>query len=139
MAALLLYSHKCAHCKDLLEYIDTNEKLKSIIQLQNIHTNGIPEEYRKKISRMPTMLTKNNKILVGSEIKQWLESLLPSDISNCPIGDGCNIAYGIDGESTDDSFFNLDMYGQSLQPAMTKELELKINRNVGEAFNTYKD
>ena len=44
-----------------------------------------------------------------------------------------------DGDDGDGSFFSLDSYGQSLQPAMTKELEAKISRNVGEAFNNYKD
>jgi len=139
MSALLIYSPKCSHCKDLIQYLLNTPKLQPLIELHNVHERPIPPEYKNKISRVPTMLTKNNKILVGSEIKQWLESLLPSDISNCSIGGSCNITYNIDGEDGDGSFFSLDSYGQSLQPAMTKDLETKISRNVGEAFNNYKD
>jgi len=36
----------------------------------------------------------------------------------------------LDGEDNDTSVFSLDNYGQSLQPAMTRELEEKINRDV---------
>lgn len=140
MAALLIYSPKCSHCNDLLEYLRKTPKLQALVQLHNVHENPIAPEYKNKISRVPTLLTKNSKILVGSEIKQWLESLLPSDISNCPIGSSCNITYSIDGDDgSEGSFFSLDSYGQSLQPAITKDLEAKINRNVGEAYNTYKD
>ena len=139
MAALLIYSHKCSHCIELIQYLQNTPKLQSIVQLHNVHEKAISPEYKNKISRVPTLLTKNSKILVGAEIKQWLESLLPSDISNCPIGGSCNITYSIDGDEGDGSFFSLDNYGQSLQPAMTKDLESKISRNVGEAFNTYKD
>ena len=139
MAALLIYSHKCSHCNDLLEFLRNNTKLQPLVQLHNVHEKPISPEYKNKISRVPTLLTKNSKILVGAEIKQWLESLLPSDISNCPVGGSCNITYSIDGDDGDGSFFSLDNYGQSLQPAMTKDLEAKISRNVGEAFNNYKD
>jgi len=140
MAALLIYSHKCSHCKELIEYLQTTPKLQPLVHLHNVHEKPIAPEYKSKISRVPTLLTKNSKILVGSEIKQWCESLLPSDISNCPIGSSCSITYNIDGDDgSEGSFFSLDSYGQSLQPAMTKDLEAKISRNVGEAFNTYKD
>ena len=44
----------------------------------------------------------------------------------------------IDGKDDDDGVFNLDNYGVSLQPAMTKELEERINRSVNEAYNNIK-
>ena len=44
----------------------------------------------------------------------------------------------IDGSDKDSSLFFLDNYGQSLQPAMTKELEEKINRDVSKG-EVYKD
>ena len=40
----------------------------------------------------------------------------------------------LDGEGIDE-LFNLDSYGMSLQPAMTKELEEKINQSVSDAYN----
>jgi len=43
----------------------------------------------------------------------------------------------LDGDENDTDMFSLDSYGQSLQPAMTRELEEKINRDVskGVAYN----
>ena len=43
----------------------------------------------------------------------------------------------LDGDDNDADIFTLDNYGQSLQPAMTRELEEKINRDVskGIAYN----
>jgi hypothetical protein len=76
------------------------------------------------------MLTKNGKILVGNEIKNWLDSLLPTEeLSNWGFSGGCSMTT-LDGEDNDAAVFSLDNYGQSLQPAMTRELEEKINRDV---------
>jgi hypothetical protein len=36
----------------------------------------------------------------------------------------------LDGEDNEADMFSLDNYGQSLQPAMSRELEEKINRDV---------
>tara|TARA_B110000495_G_scaffold203243_1_gene226101 strand:- start:2108 stop:2374 length:267 start_codon:yes stop_codon:yes gene_type:complete len=87
------------------------------------------------------MLTKNGKILVGNEIKNWLESLLPKkDIDHAGFGgDVCSMT-SLEGSARDSSMFYLDNYGQSLQPAMTKELEEKISRDVskGEAYTDLK-
>jgi hypothetical protein len=76
------------------------------------------------------MLTKNGKILVGNEIKNWLDSLLPSkEVSNWGFGVGCSMTT-LEGEENDSEIFSLESYGQSLQPAMTRELEEKISRDV---------
>ena len=77
------------------------------------------------------MLTKNGKILVGTEIKNWLDSLLPAkEISQGSIGAfGCSMT-SLDGDTPNSDLFSLNDYGQSLQPAMTKELEEKISREV---------
>jgi len=83
------------------------------------------------------MLTKNGKILVGSEIKNWLDSLLPTkEVSNWGFSGGCSMTT-LEGDENDTDIFSLDNYGQSLQPAMTRELEEKINRDVskGIAYN----
>jgi hypothetical protein len=85
------------------------------------------------------MLTKNGKLLVGKEIKNWLTSLLPSnDLSHHEFGAFGSSMSSIDGKDSDDAVFNLDSYGVSLQPAMTKELEERINRSVSEAYNNIK-
>jgi len=48
----------------LVEYINDNNQLKQLIHYHNVNTQGIPREYTNKINRVPTMLTKNGKILV---------------------------------------------------------------------------
>lgn len=129
--SLLIYSPRCKHSMDVIEYINNVPQLKQLVHYHNINTQGIPPNYRNKINRVPTMLTKNGKILVGNEIKNWLDSLLPKkEVENSGIG-----AFGYSMSSLDDSdtatdMFRLDDYGKSLQPAMTKELEEKINREV---------
>jgi hypothetical protein len=85
------------------------------------------------------MLTKNGKHLVGKEIKNWLASLLPNnELTHHEFGAFGTSMSSIDGKEDDDSVFNLDNYGVSLQPAMTKELEERINRSVNEAYNNIK-
>ena len=131
-SALLVFSPKCKHSLDILQFIDGNDQLKQIVQTHDVNRLGVPQQYAKQITRVPTMLTKNGKILVGNEIKAWLESLLPQTFTNCDLfsckGFGCS---SLDGSEMDDgSMFSLDNYGRSLQPAMTKELQEKINQKV---------
>ena len=44
-----------------------------MVKFHNINTQGIPQKYAGSITRVPTLLTQNGKILVGNEIKAWLE------------------------------------------------------------------
>jgi len=116
---------------DVIEYINKVTQLKQIISYHNINTQGIPQNYKNKINRVPTMLTKNGKILVGNEIKNWLDSLLPKkEVENGSIGGFGGSMFSLEGGENNSDMFCLDDYGQSLQPAMTKELEEKINREV---------
>ena len=127
--ALLLYSNKCTFSAEVLTFISNNSQLKQIIQLHNINTHGVPQQYAGKITRVPTLLTKNGKMLVGNEVKQWLVSLLPvEELTTCNIQGKCGFS-SLDGQD-DNSLFELDHYGQSLQPAMTPELQAKINKSV---------
>lgn len=135
--SLLIYSPRCKFSMEVIEYINQHKQLQQLVHYHNINTQGVPPAYRNKITRVPTMLTKNGKILVGSEIKNWLVSLLPNrEIQNCGFGGRCSMTT-LDDEDNDTELFALDSYGQSLQPAMTRELEEKINRDVskGVAYN----
>lgn len=126
--SLLIYSPKCSHSLDLIDYIKRQPQLAQLVNYHNVNTQGIPSQYAHQITRVPTMLTKNGKFLVGNEIKNWLESLLPNnEIETCGFG-GCSMTT-LDGENNSD-IFGLDDYGRTLQPAMTPELEEKINRDV---------
>lgn len=129
--SLLIYSPRCKHSMDVIEYINDVPQLKQLVHYHNINTQGIPPNYRNKINRVPTMLTKNGKILVGNEIKNWLDSLLPKkEVERAVIGAFGGSMASLDGNDINSGMFRLDDYGQSLQPAMTKELEEKINREV---------
>jgi hypothetical protein len=132
--SLLLFSPKCNHSLDVIEYINKHKQLKQIVHYHNVSILGIPPQYKNKITRVPTMLTKNGKILVGREIQNWLESLLPvQELETCGFGGMSSTT--LDGESTSD-MFGLDDYGRSLQPAMTPELQEKISRKVEDgAYN----
>jgi hypothetical protein len=132
MAALLIYSQKCSHSIEIVNFLQASPQLKQAVQLHDVNRLGVPKQYAKQITRVPTMLTKNGKILVGKEIKAWLESLLPNNFVNCDLN-GCkgfgNFA-SFDGSDDGGNIFSLDQYGQSLQPAMTPELQEKINKKV---------
>ena len=137
--SLLVYSPNCPHSLEIVEYIKNNAQLKQLVKFHNINTQGIPYNYRSSITRVPTMLTKNGKLLVGNEIKNWLNSLLPNnEWSHYEFGAFGGSMTSLDGKDDDDNAFSLDNYGVSLQPAMTKELEAKINRSVNEAYNNIK-
>jgi len=115
---------------EVIEYINRQPQLTQLVHYHNINTQGIPPAYKNKITRVPTMLTKNGKVLVGTEIKNWLDSLLPNkEIGNWGFSGACSMTT-LDSEDNDSEMFELDSYGQSLQPAMTRELEEKISRDV---------
>jgi hypothetical protein len=135
--SLLLYSPRCKHSTEVIEYIQNNPQLKQLVHYHNVNTQGIPPAYKNKINRVPTLLTKNGKLLVGNEIRNWLDSLLPNkELTNWFPGGTCSMTT-LDDNENDSDIFLLDQYGQSLQPAMTRDLEEKINRDVskGVAYN----
>ncbi|AUT19066.1 hypothetical protein DSLPV1_095 [Dishui lake phycodnavirus 1] len=127
--SLLIYSPKCEHCKDIIEFIQKHPALKPLVSYHNIHTNPIPPHYRQQINRVPTLLTKNQKFLVGQEIKAWLRSMLPVDeVTNCSLRGTCGVS--IDGEDDSGDLFSLDDYGTSLAAPMTPDIEAKIRKQV---------
>lgn len=134
--ALLIYSTRCSHSKEIIQFIDKHIQLKQMVHLHDVNTMGIPPQYRQKITRVPTILTKDGRFLVGTEAKSWLSSLLPEPIiSSCDMYGRCTTMSNIDG-SADGDLFSLDSYGQSLQPPMTEELQKKISASVSDAFGS---
>jgi hypothetical protein len=141
--SLLIFSQKCQHSRELIDFIRARPQLTQLVRYHDVNRQGIPPEYRKKITRVPTMLTKNGKILVGSEIKAWLMSLLPNEeVSFDDMGSFSCAMTSLDNDEevrSGGGVFELDNYGSTLQPAMTPELEAKINRSVNDAFNQIKN
>ena len=126
--SLLIFSPKCKYSIEVINYIKKHKQLQQVVQYHNATDLGIPPEFKASITRVPTLLTKNGKLLVGCEIRNWLESLLPvEEPETC--GFGTINSTTLNGEPTG-QIFGLDQYGQSLQPPMTKELQEKISRKV---------
>jgi hypothetical protein len=89
------------------------------------------------------MLTKNGKVLVGSEIKAWLMSLLPNE--EVFFDDIGGFSCSMTSLENDDEvrngggIFDMENYGSTLQPPMTPDLQAKISRSVNEAYNQIKN
>ena len=136
MTSLLIYSPRCKHCEHIFKFLETKPQLKQMVKVHNVNQLGIPPQYKDKIKSVPTLLTSNHKFLVGKEILQWFISLLPVEITNLPIGGSGGLGITtLENNESHDNYFQLDSYGQSLQGAMTPELEAKISKNVQESYN----
>lgn len=136
MSSLLIYSPKCKHCEKIFVFLESKPQLKQMVKYHNVNQLGIPPQYKDKIKNVPTLLTSNQKFLVGNEILQFFISLLPVEISNLSVtGSGLQVA-SLEGNESYDNYFELNSYGQSLQGVITPELEAKINTNVQESYNS---
>lgn len=131
--ALLLYSDRCPHSKDVLSWLDKHQQVRQMIRFHDVTIKGLPQQYKSKITSVPTMLTQNGKILTGHEVTSWLESLIPPEKIE-HIGFGSCGVYSIDGDD-DSDMFSLDSYGSALQPAITSDLQAKIDAPVNEQYN----
>ena len=134
--SVLVFSTKCSHCNDLVAYLKKHAEFNNLVSYHNINTHGIPPAFKDKIKSVPTLFTKTGKVLVGKEVKNWFESLLPNrEISNCIIGGRGGGFCSLDDEDDNDVGFDINNYGQSLQPAMTPQLEARITRDVKAAYS----
>lgn len=131
--SLLIYSDKCQHSREVIQFIKSNAKLQALpFAYHDIHRSPLPPQLQKRVTRVPTMVTKDGKLLLGAEIKNWLRSLLPNEeVQHFAIGIGRGSpTSALDGNDNEGDLFSLDSFGVSLQPAMTPEIERKINAEV---------
>ncbi len=128
--ALLVFSDKCSYCYEVLNFIKTNPTLAPILKYHNVTTQGRPPS--SKVTRVPTLVTSDGQILVGAEVKNWLESMIPHEVEHWG-GVGVTSA-SLDGGDGGAELFSLDSYGVSMQPMLTPELKEKINRGVMDAY-----
>jgi hypothetical protein len=126
--ALLVFSDRCQYCQEILKFVNSEPSIQPVLRFWNITTQGVPS---KKITRVPTLVTNEGKMMVGSEVRAWIESMIPSEIESFS---NDNFTFNLDGSENLDSAFNLDKYGASLQPTLTPELEAKINENPSIAY-----
>ena len=127
--ALLVYSDKCKHSQGIIAYIKTQPSLLEIVRFHNVSTHGVPST---KITRVPTLVTNEGKMCVGGEVKTWLESMIPTDFCSWDAAGG--MCTNIDGTDTNDNFFEMSKYGESLEPIWSEELEQKISMSVTDAY-----
>lgn len=129
--ALLVYSDRCKYSQEIIGLIKSQPALIEIVRFHNVTTDGVPS---KKITRVPTLVTNEGNMCVGAEVKAWLNSMIPTDFESwgCSGGASCT---NLDG-SESAGLFEIDRYGESLQPLLTPELEAKIAMSVQEAYQT---
>lgn len=130
--ALLVYSDKCNFCVETMSYIKTQPELLQILRFHNVSTNGIPSQ---RITRVPTLVTNEGKLYVGSDVRNWLESMVPMDIVSFN-NDMFSIT-NLDESDEPGNFFDLNLYGVPLQPVLTPELNNKINKKVNDAISDF--
>ena len=134
MSALLIHSNRCKHCNDVIKFIQQNPTLGSMLKYHDVNSKGIPPQFKNKITNVPTLITTSGKFCVGKEVRSWLESLLPNKVETMDLYS--NVGMGIIDvpDGTTASFFELDSYGKSLQPALTPELEARISADVKSSY-----
>lgn len=130
---VLVISKKCvANCVPLVKYIQSKPELTKIIKIHDIHDNGVPSG----VKRVPTLIKQDGTLLIGGDIKTYLDSFVDS-IPNIE-ANGNRFGFDIGGETDDGTYCSLNSYGKSLAPEMTKELEEKINQKLEDAMSKFK-
>ena len=128
--ALLVFSDKCQYCFEVLNFIKENPTLGQMLRFHNVTTQGRPKS--EKVVRVPTLVTTDGNILVGAEVRNWLESMIPSELE---MWNGSGVATAtLDSQDGGPELFELDSYGVSMQPRLTQELRDKIGQSVQDAY-----
>lgn len=128
--ALLVYSDKCKFSQEIIGFIRTQPSLIEVVRFHNITTAGVPS---KKITRVPTLVTNEGKMHVGAQVKEWLVSMIPTEFESWDCTGG--LCQNLDGSETP-GLFDIEKYGEPLQPLLTPELESKINMSVTDAYQS---
>ena len=130
--ATLVYSDRCPYCAQVIQEIRENPALIHMIHFHNVSQLGVPS---KQITRVPTLVTNDGKIIVGNDVRQWIESMKPEQ--NVEEFDQSTLAASMLDESDANEsgdFFDIEHFHRSLAPPMTRDLEEKINRKVQDAY-----
>ena len=128
--AMLVYSDKCPYSSQIIRDIQENPALLHVIRFHNVTTHGVPS---KQVTRVPTLITNTGQLLVGQEVRTWIESMAPVEEVDAVDSSGFQTSL-LDGEDESADMFDLDRYGTSLAPQMTRALEEKINRKTQDAY-----
>lgn len=131
--ATLVYSDRCPYSQQIIQEIRENPALLHIIRFHNVSLHGVPS---KQITRVPTLVTNDNKLFVGKQVSEWIESMKPQEHVSEFSFEGKTGVSSLDDsdENTAGDFFDLGDFHKSLAPPMTRDLEDKINRKVMDAY-----
>ena len=136
MSALLVFSRKCKHSVNALELIQNHKSLQKIVSFHDVNQKPIPPQLLKKLTHVPSLITKDGNVMKGEEVLSWLQSMVPSDFEGIESGGGGLITGNLDGNNDGaGSYFSTESYGASLKPYMTAELKKKIDMEVSDAYN----
>lgn len=132
--ALLFYSLKCRHCTKLLNIVDKEKSLQSVLSFHDVNQGPIPPQLVPYVKSVPTLFTNDNKVLTGKEIFDWVKSIIPPKEEEFS---GISVSYGTGLETNEGGgdMFDINNYSEPLAPEITPELQAKIDKNVSDAFN----
>ena len=105
---VLVYSLRSEYCVQLIDFIKGNDLHNSLVKFHDVNKSGVPNG----IQRVPSLITSDGKILIGGEIKDYLETFLSSEPNGIGNGGGTYDLDGADG----DNFYSLDSFGETLAP-----------------------
>jgi len=77
----MFYSPRCEHCLEANKILE-NTPYADQIEYLNVHQTEIPSEYKKELTHVPAIITNEGKLLVGTEVRQWALSLIPTEIES---------------------------------------------------------
>jgi len=131
--AMLVYSDRCPFSTQVIQEIRENPALVHVIRFHNVSTSGVPS---KQITRVPTLITNDGQLIVGADVRKWIESMKPQEIVEEYDQSGLATSSLDDTDGHDSgNFFDIENFHKSLAPPMTRELEEKISKKVQEAFS----
>jgi hypothetical protein len=132
--ATLVYSDRCPYSNQVIQEIRENPALIHVVRFHNVTTHGVPS---KHITRVPTLITNDGRLIVGNDVRQWIESLRPQETVEEYDQSGLATSMLDESDSHDSgNFFDIDNFHRTLAPPMTRDLEERINKKVSDAYQS---
>ena len=88
---------------------------------------GVHQVAKAVDAHVPALITKDGRPLMGPEVKQWVLSMMPTEVESF---DHSAFASFDGNPNSAPGLFELESYGAPLAPMMTPELEAKINKKT---------
>lgn len=123
--ATLIFSDRCEYCHDIIRFIQQNPEIRPQIHVHNID-DGIPTG----ISRVPSLMVGQDKILVGQDCKNYLMNMISQE-EEPVIGTGVHyVSIDGSGDISNKQYCDLMDMDKPRAAPMTKEFEEKMRKKV---------